>query len=126
MSNTSDFEEKTEILSKLCAELDYQHPFTEGNSRTIRLFVSDMASKHGIELDWQNTAKNKDELYRARDFEVASRNLAIQPKDDLEAYMLEEAQRYKSKEYRHYVAPAQNYPQESSPLVAFSLISYCF
>ncbi|MFC0821244.1 Fic family protein [Moraxella marmotae] len=99
LAKTYNFNQKTEILSQLYADLDYQHPFIEGNSRTIRLFISDMALKHGIILNWQQAAKNKDEFYRARDFEIASRNLQLQPKSELESYMLEEAKRYNSKDY---------------------------
>lgn len=91
--------EKVHILSNLYTELDYQHPFVEGNSRTIRTFLEHIAQKHGIEIDWRSTAHNKDEFYRARDFEIAKKNIEIKPINDIEAYMLEEAQRYNTKDY---------------------------
>ncbi|MFB2539316.1 MULTISPECIES: hypothetical protein [unclassified Acinetobacter] len=58
-----------------------------------------MALEHGVTLNWQNTTLNKDELYRARDFEVASKNLDIQPTSDIEEYMLEQAKRHQTKDY---------------------------
>lgn len=91
--------EKVNILSSLYVELDYQHPFVEGNSRTIRAFLEHIAQRHGIELDWRSTAQNKDEFYRARDFEIAKINSSINPTNEIEVYMLEEAQRYNTKDY---------------------------
>lgn len=91
--------EKVNILSNLYAELDYQHPFVEGNSRTIRTFLQHIAQKHDITLDWQSMVQNKDEFYRARDFEIAKRNDEIKPINDIEEYMLEEAKRYNTKNY---------------------------
>ncbi|STZ74862.1 cell filamentation protein Fic [Moraxella lacunata] len=99
LGQTQSPKKKIEILSNLYADLDYQHPFVEGNSRTIRTFLEHIAQNHGIELDWRSTAQNKDEFYRARDFEIAKRNNEINPTNDIEAYMLEEAKRYNTQDY---------------------------
>lgn len=54
--------------AKLYAELDYIHPFYEGNSRTLRTFLSKLSNKIDINLDW--TKIDRQELYFARDVEV--------------------------------------------------------
>lgn len=99
LEKTQSPKKKIEILSNLYADLDYQHPFVEGNSRTIRTFLQHIAQNHDIKLDWRSTAQNKDEFYRARDFEIAKINSSINPTNEIEAYMLEEAQRYNTKDY---------------------------
>lgn len=99
LSLSKSTNDKIEILSNLYASLDYEHPFVEGNSRTIRTFLEHMAQKHGIDLDWRHTAQNKDEFYRARDFEIAKRNAELKPSSDIESYMLEETKRYNTKEF---------------------------
>ncbi|WP_338755929.1 Fic family protein (plasmid) [Moraxella lincolnii] len=99
LRNSESFKDSTQILSKLYAELDYEHPFVEGNSRTIRTFCSQIADRHGIELNWSNMTERMDELYRARDIEIAKMNVELIPTSDIESYMLEEAQRYNTKDY---------------------------
>ena len=67
-----------EKLSQLYGDLDYLHPFREGNSRTLRTFTSQMAKEAGFDLDWKTTnvdAINRNELYIARDREVISRDV---------------------------------------------------
>jgi cell filamentation protein len=59
-----------EYMGKLYAELDYIHPFYEGNSRTLRTFTYLLAQESGYVLDWGRFNKNarlRDQLYIARD-----------------------------------------------------------
>jgi cell filamentation protein len=60
-------------ISKIYSELDYLHPFLDGNSRTLRLFTSQLADKAGYALDWERFARSpqgRDALYIARDLAV--------------------------------------------------------
>src|SRR3546814_20704108 len=53
----------------LYGDLDYLHPFREGNSRTLRVFPDQLASATGHDLDWQlpvRDAANRNRLYIAR------------------------------------------------------------
>jgi cell filamentation protein len=65
--------------ARLYAELDHLHPFQEGNSRTLRTFVSQLVRETtGRRLEWDATSRTeaiRDELYRARDAEVVARQL---------------------------------------------------
>ena len=68
--NIADF---TARVGKLYAELDYLHPFNDGNSRTLREFLKQLANQSGYELDWDrfNTSDaGRDVLYIARDLSV--------------------------------------------------------
>ncbi|GHU49841.1 hypothetical protein AGMMS50289_26780 [Betaproteobacteria bacterium] len=60
-------------MAELYTQLDYVHPFTEGNSRTLRVFTQQLARASGYEIDWNhpNTSdRSRDFLYIARDREV--------------------------------------------------------
>ncbi|EMR8454588.1 Fic family protein [Neisseria gonorrhoeae] len=35
-------------------ELNVLHPFREGNGRTLRLFMTQLAIKNGFQIHWQN------------------------------------------------------------------------
>jgi cell filamentation protein len=51
-------------------ELDAVHPFREGNSRTLRLFFSELARTAGYQLDWGILAAEerlREQLFAARD-----------------------------------------------------------
>lgn len=64
-----------QTLATLYAELDYVHPFDEGNSRTLREFTRTLALESGFVLDWTKLGRNEsdfDRLYVARDRAVAS------------------------------------------------------
>ena len=57
-------------MAMLYAELDYAHPFPDGNSRTIRAFTKQLAHEAGFDLDWSGfnaTPALRDGLYAARD-----------------------------------------------------------
>ncbi|MHB8211906.1 MAG: Fic family protein [Acidithiobacillus sp.] len=41
-----------QAIGKLYAELDYIHPFGDGNSRTLREFTRSLAETSGYTLDW--------------------------------------------------------------------------
>lgn len=67
---TSEF---TARLAMVYAELDYVHPFSDGNSRTLRTFVKQLAKEAGYEVDWERfgrTNVGRDVLYIARDRSV--------------------------------------------------------
>lgn len=98
LHHTTDDSQKIKIISTLYADLDYQHPFVEGNSRTLRIFIEQFASKYNIHLDWRKIS-NVAELYRARDFEIACRNLEYPAETEIEQYMREQAERHQTKAY---------------------------
>lgn len=63
-------------LSQWYGDLDYLHPFSEGNSRTLREFTRELALQAGYDLDWYSTdagAQTRSALYVARDMEVFKR-----------------------------------------------------
>lgn len=65
--------EFTQFLAKLYSELDYIHPFPDGNSRTLRAFTGQLATVSGYDIDWTKfaeTAAGRDILYIARDLAV--------------------------------------------------------
>jgi cell filamentation protein len=65
-----DTPEFTKTIAKVYAELDYLHPFADGNSRTLRTFTKQLANEAGYELDWERfnrSAGTRDALYVARD-----------------------------------------------------------
>ena len=67
---TADF---TRAIGKLYVELDYIHPFRDGNSRTLRELTRQLADESGYKLDWEQFGKSsigRDLLYVARDFSV--------------------------------------------------------
>ena len=47
---TSEF---VRAMGKLYTELDYIHPFPDGNSRTLREFTRQLADESSYSLDWQ-------------------------------------------------------------------------
>ena len=66
-------EEFTARLANAYAELDYVHPFSDGNSRTLRTFTKQLASEAGYELEWERFGRSpvgRDLLYIARDRSV--------------------------------------------------------
>lgn len=68
-----DPEKFSERLGHYYGELDALHPFREGNSRTLRQFMSDLALNAGMNLDWSMVAADDDargKLYLARDVAV--------------------------------------------------------
>lgn len=65
-------------VANLYTELDYIHPFKDGNSRTLRTFTQQLAKESGYELNWERyneSAKGRDFLYIVRD--KAVNNLAL-------------------------------------------------
>lgn len=67
---TADF---TASIAKLYTELDYIHPFRDGNSRTLRTFTKQLANEAGYDLEWARFARSevgRDLLYIARDLSV--------------------------------------------------------
>ncbi|MDR2881647.1 MAG: Fic family protein [Azoarcus sp.] len=65
--------EFTAQLARIYAELDYVHPFSDGNSRTLRTFTKQLAKEAGYEVDWERFSRSeveRDLLYIARDRSV--------------------------------------------------------
>lgn len=65
--------EATGKIAKLYAELDYVHPFGDGNSRTLRSFTRQLARDSGFDVKWEKLAEtpiDRDRLRIARDKEV--------------------------------------------------------
>lgn len=65
--------EFTAQLASIYTELDYIHPFSDGNSRTLRTFTAQLARSSGYELDWNRFGGSdvgRDILYIARDLSV--------------------------------------------------------
>jgi cell filamentation protein len=65
--------EFTARLAKIYAELDYVHPFSDGNSRTLRTFTKQLAAAAGYEVYWERFDRSnvgRDLLYIARDRSV--------------------------------------------------------
>lgn len=63
----------TKAIGTLYAEVDYIHPFSDGNSRTLREFTRQLAEASGYKLDWERFGKSpagRDVLYIARDRSV--------------------------------------------------------
>lgn len=61
------------LLVKIYSKLDQMHPFSDGNSRTLREFVRQVALKLGFNIDYSiiaNSQIQRDNLYLARDLEV--------------------------------------------------------
>lgn len=61
------------VFSKIYSELDYVHPFLDGNSRTLRSFTSQLAEQAGYVIEWERFAaspQGRDALYIARDLAV--------------------------------------------------------
>lgn len=66
----------TARMAQVYGELDYLHPFSEGNSRTLRTFTRQLAREVGFDLDWSPSRADgidRDRLYRARDLAVIQR-----------------------------------------------------
>ena len=65
-----------ERLANLYGDLDYAHGFYEGNSRTLREFMRELALSAGYRLDWTRSdvsAADRNALYAARDLLVLER-----------------------------------------------------
>lgn len=71
-----DKEAAAKSLAKLYSDLDFVHPFYEGNSRSIRFLTQEIADRAGLSVNWSNTNSSNDarnELYIARDRAVLQR-----------------------------------------------------
>lgn len=73
-------------IAQIYAGLDYIHPFREGNSRTIRAFLQQVAFESGYLLDWRvcDDLENREHadalhsaFYIARDLAVNKRSIEI-------------------------------------------------
>lgn len=46
----ADFNDTLRLLAGIHTDLNFAHPFREGNGRATKIFMSDLARQHGIEL----------------------------------------------------------------------------
>lgn len=63
----------TLTIGRLYSEVDYIHPFPDGNSRTLREFTRQLAEASGYSINWERfnqTPAGRDILYIARDLSV--------------------------------------------------------
>lgn len=92
-------------FSRLYADLDYLHPFTEGNSRTLREFTQQFAQTVGHDFRWlptnqDQTSVDRNQLYVARDIEVLQRHTpGLTPEQSLGRH----ATGYEVEEFTHAV-----------------------
>ena len=49
--------EFSEKLGQVFLDINMLHPFREGNGRSQRLFISDLAKENGYDLEWENISK---------------------------------------------------------------------
>ncbi len=54
-----DVDKISERLAHYMSELNFAHPFREGNGRTHREFIRTLALKNGYELDWDKIDSNE-------------------------------------------------------------------
>ena len=76
LKSSNDVSHRQGKLIDIYAELDYFHPFADGNSRTLRVFTRDLANQMGLDLNWGTSNLNetsRDVLYAARDKSVLRR-----------------------------------------------------
>lgn len=86
--------EFTKVIAELYVELDYLHPFSDGNSRTLREFTRQLSAEAGYQLDWERFDRGpggRDTLYIARDLSVnaiAAKEVRTEQTGRLVAHML--------------------------------------
>jgi len=97
-------EEFSEKMAKLYGDLDYAHPFREGNSRTLRTFTEQLANEAGHTLCWEklNSKEDRDLLYIARDRELVIRaESAVRNNDhDEDVFISALTDAYKFRDYK--------------------------
>lgn len=67
-------------IGRIYSKVDYIHPFSDGNSRTLREFTRQLAEESGYKLDWERfnqTPAGRDILYIARDLSVIEQCLPL-------------------------------------------------
>jgi fido (protein-threonine AMPylation protein) len=60
--------EKITQIFDIYKQLDFLHPFEDGNSRTNRLFISHLCNAIGLRIDWSKVSQI--DLYAARDLNL--------------------------------------------------------
>jgi len=73
----ADHETFVARMARLYGDLDYAHPFREGNSRTLREFTRELAQAAGKTMHWHHIAarmQGRALLYLARDAEIFRRH----------------------------------------------------
>lgn len=59
LKDTRDKFEFSEKLGQLFLDINMLHPFREGNGRSQRLFIGDLAKENGYYLEWANIPKEE-------------------------------------------------------------------
>lgn len=75
----------TAAIGKLYSEIDYIHPFPDGNSRTLREFTRQLAERSGYVINWERfnqSPAGRDILYIARDQSVNKLALPLIQQED--------------------------------------------
>ena len=101
---TLDKEAFASRMAKLYGDLDYLHPFVEGNSRTLRTFTAQLAKEVDVSLTWDTLNVNeqvRDRLYVARDREVTLRKYP--GLDEARAMKTNDVTEYEA--FNHFVDP---------------------
>jgi cell filamentation protein len=74
-----DIDAMAKRLAYFYSDLDAIHAFRDGNSRTSRVFTTDLAEAAGHRLDWARAAQraeDRERLYHARDLAVMHGDLS--------------------------------------------------
>jgi cell filamentation protein len=74
-----DIDAMAKRLAYFYSDLDAIHAFRDGNSRTSRVFTTDLAEAAGHRLDWARAAQraeDRERLYHARDLAVMRGDLS--------------------------------------------------
>lgn len=66
--DSADFDSTVSMLGELHTELNFAHPFREGNGRSTRLFMTDLAARHGVDLNFTKVSAPEWNLSSARTF----------------------------------------------------------
>lgn len=86
-------------LTQLYAELDYAHPFRDGNSRTLRVYTRQLGRDARFDVAWRRTGvsqERREGLYIARDRAVNTLYLARNPTGQLRAEVTRNNEQFKA------------------------------
>lgn len=97
---TLDFVDAVDRLADVHTDLNFAHPFREGNGRASRVFMADLASEHGIELEFSLVGDEQWNLASAATFlDPTGLHLTAEPLEDI---------------YRTISSPQENSAQRDS------------
>lgn len=79
--------EKIKTVVEVYEELDFLHPFMDGNSRTNRLFVLQLADAIELPLTWDKVSRQ--DLYAARDLNLLLKSKGYYADTEVRGYIYE-------------------------------------